>query len=210
MLAVLGVPYNPEVLPDEWCRRTVSAAVLGVILIIGGACKRAERAAEEAARVTEETATAVFNARAEKELSAAFSKLQGVAGRADVATLYRIANQFDADYAAVAAQGRGKIAGYPVRNQMPVTREAAQSLVTVLTDRKTYFPPGDGWTCMFEPHDVLSLTAGNEAVAVVICTQCGDVDFFVGGKRMAGHSVLAGPNAKLSRMLNEMRSARTR
>jgi hypothetical protein len=189
--------------------RGVSAGVLGGMLLAGGACHRAERAAEETARVAEEQARAVLIDRDEKQLSAAFRKLQDVAARADATTLYRVANQFDEDYAAVATSGRRKVAGYPIRHQVEVTRREAQSLVAVLTDRKTYFPPGDGWTCIFEPHDVLSVAAGKEMVTVVVCTQCGDVELIVGGESIGTHSVLPGKDAEISRMLKDMLSEST-
>jgi hypothetical protein len=182
----------------------VSVGVLGVTLLAGAACNRAERAAEETARAAEEQARSVLIKRDEEQLSAAFRKLQDVAARAEVTTLYRVANEFDPDYAAVNTPRRARIAGYPIRHQIAVTRREAQSLVSLLTDRKTYFPPGDGWTCIFEPHDVLSVAAGRERITVVVCTQCGDVQFIVGEQSIGTHSVMPGHDTELSRILKGM------
>jgi hypothetical protein len=187
--------------------RRVSAFVLIVAVTAAGACKRAERAAEEAAQAAAAQAQSILTNRDEKQLQAALRKLQEVAAHGDSAVVYTIANQFDVDYSRIATQTDQRIAGYPIRKRFVMTKQQASSIVEVLTERKTYFPAGDGWTCMFEPRHILQIAASNDKVTVVICVKCGDVEFILGEDSIGTRSVLPPANAGLSRILNELRDA---
>lgn len=182
--------------------RIVTAAIIVAMLAAG--CRRAEDAAEGMAQAASVNANAAVVARDEQELRTAFMKFRQVAEKADTLTISRIAHELDPDYQVVAQRTQERVAKYPVRQSVPVTLNGISSLVEVLTARETYFPPGDGWTCIFQPHHVLLARAKNEAVAIVICLECGDVEFSIGDDSAGTYSVLPRANAQLSALIGKL------
>ncbi len=90
-------------------------------------------------------------------------------------TLYRIANPMEPDFSNY--QGRPKAAGYPILATKSVSPMLARQLVRDLRDRKHFFEPGNGWTCLWEPGFVVELTRGTHTSKITICLKCGDVAF---------------------------------
>ena len=89
--------------------------------------------------------------------------------------LYRIANQFsDPDYNAL-VKTNPAIAGYPIRRQTAVELKIGRTLAAVLVDPKTYVPPAQQSSCLFEPGYVLHFEKDSHVVDAVICFHCGDV-----------------------------------
>jgi hypothetical protein len=179
---------------DRRWLRSVTAAVAGVMLLAGGGCDRLEHAPK---------------ATGEEGRNATLGKLQEIAGRADVTTVYRVANMFDGDYQELATQSDVKVAGYPVRSQVTITREAAQPLLSILTDRNAYGPRNEEANCIFQPREALSVAAGGEVFTVVMSINCREAAFSLGEQPIGSFSILPGPHAEIARILKEMLSAAT-
>lgn len=125
-----------------------------------------------------------------------------LARTADTFVLYDVGNEFDADFAAL--KGKPLIAGYPVKRKFALTRTEVAPLLTQLTARKSYFAPGVGLTCLFEPHHVLEIRSSNRSELVVICVKCGDVQFLANGKEEMLKSLLPAPNDSIARLLAKL------
>ncbi|HYO79428.1 MAG TPA: hypothetical protein VE010_23380 [Thermoanaerobaculia bacterium] len=185
--------------------RRCATIVLALILVIAAtACRQVENGVERVMIGAVEAAQAVALKRGEQQLQAAFVDLQRVAAQPGTATLYHVAHELDPDYHAVAARTDQRVAGYPVRRRVAVTRNQIATLVSVLTRRDTYFAPGDAWSCIFEPHHVLQVSSGRENVLVVICVQCGDVEFVPDGSSIGTRSVLPPANARMQPELDQL------
>jgi hypothetical protein len=185
--------------------RSASGLVFALALVVVSACSRAEHAVEDVARAAEERARSLIIKRDEQQLHAALLKLREITARARSATVYHVANELDEDYATIAAQASRTIASYPVRSHVSVTPSQTSALVRILTERKTYFPAGDGWTCVFQPHHILEVVSEKEKATIVICIGCGDVAFIFDDDDSIGmRSVLPPANAELTRLLVEL------
>jgi len=183
------------------------AIALAMAAILPAACRRAENAAEQAALAAEDRERTVLLERDEKELQNAMTAVRNAAAvQRTEATLYHVANEFDGDYAAIAAQRKETVAGYPIRRQIRVTGKQLAPLAEMLTKRNTFFPAGDAWACIFEPHHVLKLRTGNSDILAVICIKCGDFEFSVAGDSIGTRSVTPAANAELARVLNDLLS----
>lgn len=180
------------------------ALILAGLVIVSASCRRLERAAEDAGGAAAERARSVLLAREEKQLQAVLRKLRDVAARSRSVTIYDIANQFDENYAHIEAGAKLKVFGYPVLRHTSRTTKEAAPLIAILTDRKSYFPSGDGWTCMFEPHHILRVAAGDQVMTVIICIHCGDVTIYDGDTSVSGASVLPAANTELTRILGAL------
>ena len=173
------------------------AATLALVAI---AC-RGEHPIDSAPAPADDHAQEPAIAQDEKSLRDAFEKTQRAASAATTITLYEVANAFDKDFASLEANPH--VEKYPVRKRVVLSRAAAAPLVATLTTRANYFPPGDGWTCLFDPHHVLELH-GASTIRVVICIHCGDVQFREGNTTLAMHSVLQNANGQLTNTLNNL------
>lgn len=161
--------------------------------------KRLEFAAETSAQAVADEARAVLLKRDDQQLQEAFATTRAALAEASAITLYHVANEFDEDYAGLGK--RPRVAGYPVRQRMALSRHDAQRLVTLLTTRSTYFPAGEAWSCIFEPRHVFQLTSARASITVVICIHCGDVEFVIGRDSIGTRSIYPKPNDELSRIL---------
>lgn len=131
------------------------------------------------------------------------AKLRVAAANARTATVFHVANEFDPDYRTLVSTGPKTESGYPVRREVTVPIHHLHPLLDVLSARTTYFPPGDAWTCIFEPRHVLRVGSG-EAVTVVICVHCGDVEFIVEGSSIGTRSVVPAANGQLETLLRSL------
>jgi len=167
-------------------------------LIVGTVgCRVAERAAGTAL-------TSVRNVdedSKERQLKRTLNQTRELATRATTVVLYEVANEFDDDFAAFKSKPR--IAGYPIRSEHRLNRLAVHDLIETLSDRSSYFPPNDGWTCIFEPHHVLQLQGGADRETIVICVHCGDIDFHI-KKLVTGKSVQPKANAVIEAQLKSL------
>ena len=168
------------------------------------ACGPAERAADDAG----DHARQRLLQREETELLATLAAVRELAARSESVVLYRVAQPLDKDYEQIAKAAQVTVAGYPVVEQVSQPKSAAAPLLELLTNRGTYMAPGETWTCVFEPHHVLVLAAQGKTVTLVICVECGDVQFFTGGTDAAAlKSVRPEANARLARLLNALLTA---
>ena len=177
--------------------------LLPLLLLAVVACERAE----PIARATDDgdRARALLLERDEKEVIATLAAVREVAAKAQSVELYRVAQPFDADYQQIRKTAKQTIAGYPVLKQVSLSRAEAAPLIHLLAARETYFPPGQAWTCIFEPHHVLVLAADGKTVTIVICVECGDIQFFTGGEEAAAmKSVRPEANGQLSKLLDSL------
>jgi hypothetical protein len=182
-------------------------ARVAVILILAAAIgcgvrERASAAADRAAEAVEDRARKALLASEERNFAATLERTKELSVRATSVVLYEIANEFDEDFAKVKAGP--SIAGYPIRRKLMLTSESARPLIATLVTRSSYFPAGDGWTCIFEPHHVLQLTSSAEVETIVICVKCGDVDFHFGDRVAGGKSVLPAANATVERQIKAL------
>ena len=178
----------------------ISLALLAVAAVAAVALrKHLESAAEARAQALADEARAVLLKRDDHQLQEAFATTRAVLAEATATTLYHVANEFDEDYTGLAK--RPRVAGYPVRQRTVLSRPDAQRLVTLLTTRSTYFPAGDGWSCIFEPRHVFQLTSPRASITVVICIHCGDIEFVIGKDSIGTRSIYPKPNDELSRIL---------
>lgn len=168
------------------------------------ACQQHERresaTAETATMAAEERVRQQELARDEQQFVATLQRTKALAAeRTATLILYEIANPFDPNYEAL--KGRERIAQYPILRTIRPPKPMAVELVAKLTDRGSYFPPGEIWTCLFEPHHVLVVGAGSERITAVICVKCGDVDFIVGDRSIGVHSLTPAANRAFIELL---------
>jgi hypothetical protein len=181
----------------------VMRRLLPLVLLLALACGRRETAAS--VEPAPDPAQQALAAKEEKEVRAVLARLRDAAAKAQAITLFRVAQPLDENYAAIEKSAPTNVQGYPVLQQLSLTKEQAAPLVQLLASRDSYFPPGEGWTCIFEPHHVLQLASREETITAVICVECGDVQFFTGGENAAASkSVYANVNAQLTTLLNEL------
>jgi hypothetical protein len=126
----------------------------------------------------------------EKVFVATLAEFASLRERATAITLYEVVNEFDQGYSAV--KDKPHVAGYPIARKLNLTIESSAPLVSELTDRATYFPPGTAWSCIFEPHHVLEVAAGDKRAVAVICLKCGDIEYIMDGKSIGTHSMPSG------------------
>jgi hypothetical protein len=181
--------------------------VLTALLVLSllTACRERDlpaEAADDRAAIAEDRARRVALAEDEQQLVAALALTRAVARDATKVELFVIGNEYDADFAAI--QGNEKAAGYPIRRKVAVSAAVAAPLIETLTDRSTYFEPGNGWTCIFEPHHVLRVQSDGQTVNVVICLECGDVSFVAQEKQLILKSVRPDPNRRLASVIEEI------
>jgi hypothetical protein len=157
----------------------------------------AEQQAEAARQEREHQRTLEID---EREFAASLHRFESIHSQASAVTLYEISNPFDAGYATL--QSKPRVAGYPILRGEKLSRESSLPLVKVLASRSTYFPPGQDWSCIFEPHHVLELTSGDHHALAVICLKCGDIQFFIDGKPIGTHSMPSGK--ELHRILKDL------
>lgn len=172
------------------------------MLALLAACRRAlpaETAADRAA-IAEDRGRRDALAQDEKQLVAALALTRAVARNAQNVELFEVGNQFDADFAAI--KENEQASGYPIRRKVAVSREVAAPLLETLTHRSTYFEPGNGWTCIFEPHHVLRVQSDGQTVNVVICLECGDISFVAEEKQVILKSVRPDANRKLASVID--------
>ncbi len=136
----------------------------------------------------------------EREFVTSLQRFESIHSAATAVTLYEISNEFDAGYSTLQANPR--MAGYPITRRERLSKDSSRPLVKVLASRSTYFPPGQEWSCIFEPHHVLELTSrGNHALAV-ICLKCGDIEYIINGKSIGTRSIPSGK--ELHRILKDL------
>ena len=189
--------------------RCMRRSALGLVIfaLIGmSACERTEHVVEEPkAGAAEEAEWSLQVKLHESELRSVLEQLRVTSSHPRVVKVYTIANGFDSDFARVRASTHDRVAGYPVRQQVMISSDRIRPLIALLVDRKTYFPPDDGWTCMFEPHHVVEMiSAKQEKVTLVICVQCGDVEIIFGTTSRGTRSILPQAGGELSRILDTL------
>lgn len=172
-------------------------SVLVLILLALLGCSRVEEFADTAPERDQEAAVD----QDEKQLQTVLTTVRDAGSRAESITLYRVANELDAGYERIARTAKHKVVEYPVLEQVSLTREQAAPLVQLLSSRDAYLSPGDVWTCIFQPHHILQLAAGGTVVTLVICVECGDVQFWSAGDVETFKSVRPEANALLERLL---------
>jgi len=183
--------------------RLLPIAVLVATLLFGcGAKERASETVDQLSAAAEERVRAELNAREERQLISSFDHLRSSLTSTNSIVLYEVSNEFDSDYSAL--KGKPSIAGYPIRRQRQITSKDAGPLVATLTTRRAYFPPGDGWTCIFEPHHVLEIKGATKRVSAVICLKCGDVQFLVDGNVVVLKGVRPEAQGELTQGVNAL------
>jgi len=183
---------------------TIAAAVL-IFFLLG--CRDRDPAADAGAtaRVSaEDRALSIELAQEEKQLLDALEVTRAAARDPRTVELFEVGNQFDPDFEQIRANQ--KVAGYPIRRRRAISAEDATPLLQVLTTRSTYFEPGNGWMCIFEPHHVLRVVSGHQAVDVVICLKCGDVSHAANDRRLILKSIRPEANRKLASTIEALTS----
>ena len=170
--------------------KNLSLAILIALAVVGCRGSDGSLAQQAGGASREEQDSQRESAADEKQFVATLSEFASLRERATAVTLYEVANQFDEGYANL--KSNPQIGGYPITRKVHLTRETSLPLVMQLTNRSTYFPAGEAWSCLFEPHHVLELTAGDERALAVICLLCGDVEFIMKGKSIGTHSIPSG------------------
>ncbi|HEU4886947.1 MAG TPA: hypothetical protein VFV49_03605 [Thermoanaerobaculia bacterium] len=100
----------------------------------------------------------------------------------------RIVNSFDvpaSEYAALKS-AKPDLAGYPVTAEVQGTPEQARALGQALLRRGSYLGPTTSWMCIFEPHHIAQLSKGKDAVNVIICFKCGEIELRLPGETTEG------------------------
>jgi hypothetical protein len=139
--------------------------------------------------------------RDEREFQDVLLKARAVGESTQSVELATVTNQFDEGYDKIKGRRR-EVAGYPILAEGTISRGERTLLLRKLTERSSYFPPGEGWTCLFEPHHVLQITTSRERITVVICVHCGDVEFLVNDKSIGTHSLTSSANSEIERLLD--------
>lgn len=135
-------------------------------------------------------------AKEEKQLVDALARTRAASQNARRVELFEVGNEFDKDFAEI--KENEKVAGYPIRRKVAVSGEVVAPLISTLTDRSTYFEPGNGWMCIFEPHHVLRVESPDQVLNVVICLKCGDISFVANEKHLILKSVQPAATRKLA------------
>jgi hypothetical protein len=182
--------------------KVITTLILASFIASLAGCRVAERAADTALTSVQ----SLYQNSEERQLKRTLKQTRELARRATTVVLYEVANEFDEDFAAF--QSKPRIAGYPIRSEHRLSRLAVRDLTETLCDRSSYFPPNNGWTCIFEPHHVLQLQGGADTESIVICVHCGDIDFHL-NKSVTGRSVQAKANALIEAQLKSLISRPT-
>lgn len=185
-------------------RMTRGFIIVGVLAMLP-ACREPQGERASMPKVAaEERARQQELARDEQRFIATLRRTKTLAEHGAPSVLYEVANPFDSNYDA--SKGRARVAQYPILRTIHPPEEKAAALIATLTDRSSYFPPGQIWTCLFEPHHVLVLGAGRERITAVVCIKCGDVDWIAGGQSIGVHSLTPEANRSLIELLDGRRA----
>lgn len=103
-------------------------------------------------------------------------KIVNVLTTAERVTAYRIVNQFDGPRYET-HKSKPRIGGFPITEQVTVSRAAAAGIARALTDRSAYLPEDQSWTCLFQPHHAVRFESKAGTVDAIICFECGEVMF---------------------------------
>lgn len=142
-------------------------------------------------------------ARDEAQFSQTLQDMRSLSSNETEFTMYEVANEFDSDYAKF--KDREKAAGYPIRREVTLSASRTRLLLESLTTRATYFPAGEAWSCLFEPHHVLVGENGKQRMTFIICIKCGDVEHVVGTKSIGTHSMTPAGNSEIATLLRALR-----
>jgi len=180
--------------------RTIGLVTFALLVLTS--CGDAEnRAAEQEAELVRQEQEHQRELEAgERELVTSLQRFESIHSEATAVTLYEISNEFDAGYANL--QSNPRVAGYPITRSEKLSKDSSLPLVKVLASRSTYFPPGQEWSCIFEPHHVLELTSGGNHALAVICLKCGDIEYVINGKSIGTRSMPSGK--ELHRILKDL------
>lgn len=179
----------------------IIALTLFALLVLTSCSDSENRAAEQEAKLARQEREHQRAVEAdERELVTTLRKFESIHSQATTVTLHEVSNPFDSGYASLRTKPR--VAGYPIIRSEKLSKESSLPLVKVLANRSTYFPPGQEWSCIFEPHHVLELTSGDNRALAVICLKCGDIEHIINSKSIGTHSM---PSVKeLQRILRAL------
>jgi hypothetical protein len=177
---------------------------LVIFLLLAVSCRQSERTAKNDVRAPSKANDSAY----EREIATdealfvrTLKSMRSLSSNATEFTIYEVANEFDSDYATF--KKHAKAAGYPIRRESRLPASKVRPLLDSLTNRSTYFPAGEAWSCLFEPHHVLVATAGKEHVTFVICVKCGDVEHILGATSIGTHSLTPAGNGEIDGLLQK-------
>jgi hypothetical protein len=176
--------------------------VIVALVVTLAACRQQGRENTAAARAKFEAEDRAYQqelSRDEQQFVATLNRTKALAHRGVTLALYEVANPFDSNYEALSS--RDQVSRYPIVRTIHLPKQITAELIAKLTDRSSYFPPGQTWTCLFEPHHVLVFGTGSERITAVVCVKCGDVDFIVGDRSIGVHSLTPAANRALIELL---------
>lgn len=102
------------------------------------------------------------------------AELRNLSFAATTTTEYRVVSQFNSEYSKFKDSPR-KYKHYSLIGERNPSREDAESIARVVSDPRSYRPPGQHSTCLPDPGYIVKFETARGPVEVLVCFSCGDV-----------------------------------